>query len=466
MGVAPSTGPASPETIRLLFDRTNCFEASRSIFNDGGPSNEAIGCDALAAYCILGGAPERFSRAQAALSHVRSQAADPDEATRILNRSLGCVLGNAIGDALGAPLEFASVRYGSKELTSMCQDEIWLSPNAYNSFCLKPGQWTDDNSMALCLVDSLLCCGGFDAIDLRQRFFLWVHFGYNNAFGRDPERRTKASVGLGGNISSSILEWKNESPRTPETSAGDKFTSGNGSVMRNSGIPVWFRDDLEAGMAAAYQQSKTTHGGDEAAELCRLLTFICIHFIRGSGREFLEDLSAFRTPLYSVSCLAAAQCEEEHEQNANPIFGGLENRRWDWRSREYRYCETRAKEQPGYVGSYAMDAVSMALHCVYSTDTFEAATLKAANLRGDSDSVCAVVGQLAGALYGASAIPEEWWEKVQQWDGGSIAARALMLHDHEMQPANLALSQVACATAALLGTCYETAVEWSDWCHG
>merc|ERR1712217_457630 len=345
----------------------------------------------------------------------------------------------------------------------MCQDEIWQSKtNSYNSFDVKPGQWTDDNSMALCIADSLLCCGGFDALDLRQRFYLWVHYGYNNAFGRDPERRSRVSIGLGGNISSSILEWKNEYPRNPQTSAGDKFTSGNGSVMRNGAIPVWFRNDLEAGMAAAYQQSKTTHGGDEAAELCRLLTFICMHFIRGAGREFLEDLSAFETPLYSVACLAAAECEEDHEQNADPIFGGLENRRWDWRSLSHRYCESRAKEQPGYIGSYAMDAVSMALYCVYTTGSFEEATLKAANLRGDSDSVCAVVGQLAGALYGASAIPQTWLDKMQQWDGGSIAARALMLHNHEVQPPELALSDAACATAQLLGKRCETAGERGD----
>lgn len=342
----------------------------------------------------------------------------------------------------------------------MCQDEIWQSQtNLYNSFNLKPGQWTDDNSMALCIADSLLCCGGFDAVDLRQRFYLWVQHGYNNAFGRDPERRSRASVGLGGIISCSIIEWKNETPRTPQTSASGKFQSGNGSVMRNSAIPVWFRNDLEAGMAASYQQSKTTHGGDEAAELCRLLTFICTHFIRGAGRQLLEDLSAFQTPLYSVTCLAAAKCEEEHEQNADPIFGGLETRQWDWRSREHHYCEKRAKEQPGYIGSYAMDAVSMALHCVYTTVSFEDATLKAANLRGDSDSVCAIVGQLAGALYGASAIPKEWLEKMQQWDGGGIAARALMLHNHETQPPERALSDAACATAQLLGKKCETSTE-------
>merc|ERR1712054_504820 len=101
--------------------------------------------------------------------------------------------------------------------------------------------------------------------------------------------------------------------------------------MRNGPIPVWFRNDLEAGMAAAHQQSKTTHGGDEAAELCRLLTFICTRFINGAGRELLENLSEFTSPLYSVCCLAEAQCEKKHEQNSDPIFGGLENRRWNWR---------------------------------------------------------------------------------------------------------------------------------------
>merc|ERR1719356_60878 len=139
------------------------------------------------------------------------------------DRSLGCVLGNAIGDALGAPLEFSDVQYGVQELEGMCHDAIWEKPG-YNRFGLKPGQWTDDASMALCIADSLLCCNGFDALDLRQRFHLWLHYGYNNAFGHDPERSHKASVGLGGNISESMDEWDNEE-RTAQTQKGSKYTS-------------------------------------------------------------------------------------------------------------------------------------------------------------------------------------------------------------------------------------------------
>lgn len=93
----------------------------------------------------------------------------------------------------------------------------------------------------------------------------------------------------------------------------------------------------------------------------------------------------------------------------------------------------------------------MALHCVYSTESFAEATLKAANLCGDADSVCAVTGQLAGALYGVSAIPEGWLKRLRQWDGGTIAARALMLYEHDHVGPDVALSDDACSSAALLG---------------
>jgi len=455
MGSSASTGPAAAETVRLLFNSADAFSASRgNVLSCGG---QRLGCDALAAYCIVGGSPDRFAQGQAALQQVRQEAKKRKVGSKgnfcsstMLDRGLGCMLGNVIGDALGAPLEFSPVRYGSTELKSLCQDEVWRN-NEYNSFGLEPGQWTDDSAMALCLADSLLCCGGFDGLDLRQRFHLWNEHGYNNAFGRDPARECKASVGLGGNISLSMTEWKTMRVRTPRTAEGDRFTSGNGSVMRNGAVPVWFRNDLEAGMNAAYEQSRATHGGDEAAELCRLLTYVCTRFINGDDRKLLQDLSSFSSPLYSVACLATSRCEEKHEQNANPIFGSLENRRWDWQSREHVYCSSRAQENPGYIGSYAMDAVAMALHCVYTTTSFEEAVLKAANLRGDSDSVCAVAGQLAGSLYGASAIPEDWIARLQQWDGGSIAARALMLHNQETLPSSEALSDAACATATLLG---------------
>jgi ADP-ribosylglycohydrolase len=447
MGAGKSTGPMPANLIRQFFDPTNNFEIGRRgiRLEDG----HTPGCDALAAYCILGDAlPARMAASSALIKQLRSAALKGsfDSSLKVQDRSLGCVLGNIIGDALGAPLEFSPVRYDVDELKGLDHDAIWQK-QGYNSFGLEPGQFTDDGSMALCIMDSLLCCNGFDPYDLRQRFHAWTAHGYNNAFGRSANPRS--SVGLGGNISMSMGEWTSNG--TAETSAGDQYTSGNGSVMRNGAIPVWFRNDVEAGMNAAKAQSRTTHAGFEAAELCRLLTFICIGFINGSGRELLEDMSSFSSTSYSVTCLATSKCEEAHEQNENPIFGGLDRRQWNWKNPNYRYCTFRAQDNPGYCGSYAMDAVAMALHCVYSTNSYVEATLKAANLCGDADSVCAVAGQIAGALYGVSAIPETWLARLQRWDGGTIAARALMLHNGESLGSGVTLGDAACASAKCLG---------------
>eukprot|EP00727_Mastigamoeba_balamuthi_P001983 m51a1_g11782 hypothetical protein (337) ;mRNA; r:293085-294516 len=105
-------------------------------------------------------------------------------------------------------------------------------------------------------------------------------------------------------------------------------------------------------------------------------------------------------------------------------------RDWRWKTEEqYHYSPFRAESQPTYIGSYAMDAMAMALNVLWRYDSFKDAILCVANLRGDSDSVGAVLGQMAGAFWGASAIPSHWIEAVQRWDnGGEIATRASMLY--------------------------------------
>eukprot|EP00820_Chromera_velia_P014411 Cvel_24636.t1-p1 / transcript=Cvel_24636.t1 / gene=Cvel_24636 / organism=Chromera_velia_CCMP2878 / gene_product=hypothetical protein / transcript_product=hypothetical protein / location=Cvel_scaffold2689:21599-24657(+) / protein_length=531 / sequence_SO=supercontig / SO=protein_coding / is_pseudo=false len=99
---------------------------------------------------------------------VLSRALDPLE-----DRAVGCLLGLAIGDSLGAPLEFSPVRYGDTSYTGFDDAAVWSgsssadSPshgqNAFNhrrnAFQLKPGQWTDDTAMALCFADSLIAAG-------------------------------------------------------------------------------------------------------------------------------------------------------------------------------------------------------------------------------------------------------------------------------------------------------------------
>eukprot|EP00012_Vannella_robusta_P001020 CAMPEP_0206182968 /NCGR_PEP_ID=MMETSP0166-20121206/367_1 /ASSEMBLY_ACC=CAM_ASM_000260 /TAXON_ID=95228 /ORGANISM="Vannella robusta, Strain DIVA3 518/3/11/1/6" /LENGTH=401 /DNA_ID=CAMNT_0053597751 /DNA_START=114 /DNA_END=1316 /DNA_ORIENTATION=+ len=399
MGTAPSM---PEEHQKKLFEFPCCIEIRQSL-------QAAYRADTLGKLTIL-------SLDDTVRANVLSAMKNPESIPESESRAIACFLGMAIGDALGAPLEFSPVEYGKTFITSFKDTQYWNSPN-FNKFKLKPGQWTDDASMGLCLAESLLTHPDFNPIDLRVRFAAWWHFGYRSAFGYDED--IQHSVGLGGSISLSLDEF--DTNRTEYTTAGDSKTSGNGSLMRLAAVPIFYHRNLERAMEIAAKQSKTTHQGDEAAECCRLMTFLIVHFISGPAgmsnqerKEFVfSKLDEFSSPLYSVECLKRSQDEERHEENKSL---DLNDRKWNWKSANFRYCESRAKQQPDYIGSYAMDALSMALHCVWNTNSFNEALLKVINLKGDSDTVGSITGQLAGSLYGVGDIPSDWISAIQEWD--------------------------------------------------
>jgi len=145
----------------------------------------------------------------------------------------------------------------------------------------------------------------------------------------------------------------------------------------------------------------------------------------------LDNLSDnFVSEVYSITCLAASQAEQPHSSNKKL---DLKDRDWNWKNNNYKYSKTRSRKQPGYIGSYAMDALSMALHCVYTTDSFSEAVLKVVNMRGDSDSVGAVTAQIAGAIYGVTSIEKSWIDVVLRHEKfeGDMFLRAYKLFKKE-----------------------------------
>ena len=324
-------------------------------------------------------------------------------------KGIGSMLGMAIGDAMGARYEFKKVRYDKIDLKDMGDPGI-------SNFKMEPGQWTDDTSMGLCLADSLLMNKGeLKPHDLMRRFLCWWYGGYNNAFRNNSTPRH--SVGLGGNISQSFSRYKDY--QEEETKAGDKNTSGNGSIMRNAAIPICFHYDINKACEKARKQSLVTHQGVEAKECCSLLTHIIVKIFKGEKlKDILDNLGkTFITDVPSVKYLANSKQE-----------GSDVDRNWNWKFKgQYKYSPKRVKEKPGYVGSYAMDNMAMSLNILYNTDNFRDALIKIVNIRGDSDSVASVVGQIAGAYYGIETIPGDWIEAINRWDNGEIALRGYML---------------------------------------
>jgi len=151
----------------------------------------------------------------------------------------------------------------------------------------------------------------------------------------------------------------------------------------------------------------------------------------------LEDLQNYiDEPLeYSVECLIRS-VEEDGEKASKFIKEGKysekfnsnsKDRNWNWRSKHYRYSPTRSQNNPLYIGSYCMDALTMALHCVYHSKTNKEAILKAINMGGDADTVGAITGQIAGSIWGLDKEMLDFYDYVRKFDNNKIAIIAYKL---------------------------------------
>jgi len=376
--------------------------------------------------------------ASARLKLVEALAREP-----ALDRAMGALVGLAMGDSCGAPLEFLDVAESGCGCSAFSASDLSYV-NPFNRFQLKPGQWTDDSAMALCLADSLLARGGFDGSDVRVRFWSWWFGGYNNAFRKEPERL--GSVGLGGNISQSLYSMRaGEVPTAAYEASGED--SGNGSIMRLAPVAI-FCSGGGGGLAAAREMaaasSRTTHPGPIAAECCAFLAHLLVRamtgfdatagagaarrFVEGVADEYLGVLSQRRDDEPAVAEMRRLL------RAAEP--GDSSERCWNWRApqlglQETLRCRGRSYNgypvSAGYFGSYAPDAIAIALHAVVNSDSFDGAIERCVNCLGDADSTGAVCGQVAGAMYGWSAIGAPLRAALHEWDDAEIALRAALL---------------------------------------
>ena len=251
-------------------------------------------------------------------------------------------------------------------------------------FGLEAGQWTDDTSMALCLADSLLACGGLDPKDQLDRYVRWADQGERSSNGR--------CFDIGATVAGALRRYR----RTGDPAAGstDPQSAGNGSIMRLAPVPMWFVPDEAAAVRAAGESSRTTHGADECVDACRLFALILCRALAGASKEeTLADAPGL------VSSPAIRQ-----------IAAG---------------CYFDKTEERIQGSGYVVESLEAALWCFRQTDDYEAAILKAANLGRDADTTAAICGQVAGAFYGASAIPSGWRAKLTLHDEIAVLADRL-----------------------------------------
>ena len=298
-------------------------------------------------------------------------------------RYRGCLLGLAVGDALGTTLEFC--RPGS---FTPITDMVGGGP-----FHLRPGQWTDDTSMALCLASSLTERGGFDARDQMERYVRWWREGYWSSTGHCFDIGNTTSAALG------------RFQRTGDPFAGstDPHAAGNGSLMRLAPVPLFFADDAAAAIEQSAASSRTTHATPTAVDACRYFAGLLVSAVQGASKA--ELLAADYCP---VPGLWANQ--PLHPEVATVAAGSFKHR-----------------NPPEIRGTgYVVQSLEAALWAFHGTNTFRQGCLAAVNLGDDADTTGAIYGQLAGAFYGEAALPKQWLEPLAQRDAIATHAEKLM----------------------------------------
>lgn len=357
-----------------------------------------------------------------------------------LDRAVGCIVGMAVGDAVGQPLEFLPIvdTPGSSDHSFNLDDMTYTDP--LDRFHLLPGQWTDDTAMGLCIADSLIALRKYDGSDIRLRFWNWWFNGYNNAFRNDQTRSN--SVGLGDNIAKSIdvlILKPGEIP--PARYEADTEDAGIGSLMRLAAVPIFYHNDIKAAMHYAAESSFTTHPGPVAAEACSFLSYAIVRAIEKGGREAVDA----RQFLDTIASDYLALLKERTRPGTNEIKALLESsqpadgleRCWNWKSKHLDIAGTLHRRGDrynnhrvfaDYFGAYCMDGLAIALHSVYHTTSFDRTIERCVNFLGDADSTAAVAGQLAGAIYGYSTIHGTFVENLNKWDDREIALRGVLLN--------------------------------------
>ncbi|HEX6985075.1 MAG TPA: ADP-ribosylglycohydrolase family protein [Planctomycetaceae bacterium] len=299
------------------------------------------------------------------------------KAEKVVDRKRGALLGLAVGDALGAAVEFSAP--GTFEPVT--------GYRAGGPHGLGPGEWTDDTSMALALADSL-AAAGFDAADQARRYLAWWRRGDYSVTGRcfDIGNATRAALAR-FEKSGDLLASGDPSERA----------SGNGSIMRLAPVPVCyadlFPDDVAELARLAAESSRPTHASPQCLSACRYFAALLAGLIHGLDQD--EVLSPDWPVLKELR-----RAEPLHPKVESVASGSF-----------------RGKEPPEIRGSgYVIESLEAALWAFNDAADFRGAVLRAVNLGDDADTTGAVCGQLAGVCWGEGGIPAEWLDGLARRD--------------------------------------------------
>lgn len=295
----------------------------------------------------------------------------------------GALIGFAVGDALGVPVEFTS------------REQRKLDPatgmRGFGTHHQPAGTWSDDTSMTICQMHSLIE-KGIDYEDLMDRFAEWSKKGSYTAGG--------VVFDIGNTTNAAIENFLGGVPALKSGCAGDN-ACGNGSLMRIMPLALYLevkygnRSLDERTAEIIHNVSSCTHSHARCRMACGIYCGVMFRMCRMDDLKEAVKGGVIDSLDYYRDKAAFNACRGEFE----PLLS-----------------ITALEEKDIRSGGYVIDTLKAALWCLLKTNSYDECVLKAVNLGRDTDTTAAVAGALAGMWYGEEGIHTEWRETLAKYD--------------------------------------------------
>ena len=274
-----------------------------------------------------------------------------------------------MGDALGVPVEFKS--------RIMLEADPVVNMREYGTYNQPRGTWSDDSSMTIATMRSIVNMNGIDYDDIMKEFCNWAFNGkysqYNETFDI-------------GNTTSRGLNRYMAGAEPLESGGTSTHDNGNGSLMRI--LPLAFLPEID--YETIENVSSLTHGHDRSKIACVLYVEI--------ARSMLKNKLTIEEHINNA-CESIKEYYSENEELG-----------------EFKRIFEDDFSDGIRSGGYVIDTIETVIYCLKTTDNYKDAVLKAVNLGGDTDTNAAICGGLAGIFYGLDAIPIDWIESIPHLD--------------------------------------------------
>ena len=298
-----------------------------------------------------------------------------------LNKYKAAILGLIVGDALGVPVEFES--------RSNMKDNPITDMIGYGTHDQPAGTWSDDSSMVIATMEWLgeLKSSEVDYTLLMDKFSNWLRDGSYTPYGEVFDcgiSTSRAIINYGKGMEplecGGKLEWEN----------------GNGSLMRILPIALYCAEELATddmdGKEFIYDLSALTHAHLRSKMGCLIYSKLVADLL------YTKDMNKMEIAEKSISICKNYFDSDEEVMAENEKYARL------WNVRTFSMLKEDDIKSSGYV----VDTLEAAIWCFLNTNNYKDCVLKAVNLGGDTDTIGAVAGGLAGVYYGMEEFPEEW----------------------------------------------------------